>query len=600
MMKPALKHFVFTNFGIGIKDELWLSYRLEVFSNTALPSLANQSNQGFEWIIFVDDALPTLHRTRLETLLRASGLNARTLRVSDYTMVSREILRLIKDVDEAVLVTSRMDDDDCIHEHVIDLIQAEATSEHNISEVLLISLKNGIEFLPSDECYRPVEYDTLALALTLVDKTAGPKSHTITQYAHHLVVSTLEQHRISAEHIHLSRAEPLYLYTKHPLSDSYFFGARARILSSPECVKGFDPALFARFGLQPAQLEYLTQLLRESPLGMPHKYLEKLNTVRQQIKAEQQNVFGADQEVLNKLLSQKARLEVKASRPNPVKANAGKIRVAILGSSASHNLFTFQQEALERFEVCFYMSQSSVISYMAPPCLDARFKVETEDAEAKRVQWDASKDHWKQLEQARPDIVIVDFFDESIGIATFGSSIVSASPLMLKTLSRCGIEFKLQAPWSEEAKQLRTWALPMFLERLASLCPNIFVHQANWASQYKSKETVASFAGSTFENLIDLNNAIIDPMLEGLENSTIPVERIGGKDAGLIAGGAPRWAYCPYHYDSPYYRTIAKQVFAKMVQRVSKNEHKWAFCPYYYHGTYYRTLAKQLLARIIN
>ncbi|MGB8972349.1 MAG: glycosyltransferase, partial [Pseudomonas capeferrum] len=175
-MKPALKHFVFTNFGIGIKDELWLSYRLEVFSNTALPSLANQSNQGFEWIIFVDEALPTLHRTRLETLLRGSGLNARTLRVSDYSMVSREILRLIKDVDEAVLVTSRMDDDDCIHEHVIDLIQAEATSEHNISEVLLISLKNGIEFLPSDECYRPVEYDTLALALTLVDKTAGPKS----------------------------------------------------------------------------------------------------------------------------------------------------------------------------------------------------------------------------------------------------------------------------------------------------------------------------------------------------------------------------------------------------------------------------------------
>jgi len=291
---------------------------------------------------------------------------------------------------------------------------------------------------------------------------------------------------------------------------------------------------------------------------------------------------------------------VKASRPNPVKAMAGKIRVAILGSIASHNLFTFQQEALERFEVCFYMSQSSVISYMAPPCLDARFKVDTEDAEAKRVQWDASKDHWKQLEQARPDIVIVDFFDESIGIATLGSSIVSASPLMLKTLSRCGIEFKLQAPWSEEAKQLRTWALPMFLERLASLCPNIFVHQANWASQYKSKETVASFAGSTFENLIDLNNAIIDPMLEGLENSTIPVERIGGKDAGLIAGGAPRWAYCPYHYDSPYYRTIAKQVFAKMVQHVSKNEHKWAFCPYYYHGTYYRTLAKQLLARIIN
>ncbi|WP_082421365.1 DUF6270 domain-containing protein [Pseudomonas sp. NBRC 111140] len=599
-MKPALKHFVFTNFGIGIKDELWLSYRLEIFANTVLPSLANQSNQGFEWVIFIDEALPILHRTRLEQLLRDTGLNARTLQVSDYSMVSREIMQLIKNVEVTTLITSRIDDDDCIHESVIELIQAEATSEHNISEVLLISLKNGLEFLPSDECYRPVDYDTLALALTMVDKTIGPKAHVITQYAHHLVVSTLEQQQISAEHIHLTREEPLYLYTKHPLSDSYFFGARARILWAPESLKGFDPSLFARFGLQPARLEYLSKLLRQSPLGMPHKYLEKLNNVRRQLRAEQKSIDGPDASVVNGLLSKKARLEIKASRPNPVKAGSVKVRVAILGSSASHNLFKFQKKALERFEVCFYMSQSSVISYMAPPCLDARFSVEAKDAEAYRVQWDASKEHWQQLEQSRPDIVIVDFFDESIGIATFGTSIVTASPLMLKTLTKCGIDYSVQAPWSEEAKRLRAWALPVFLDRVASLCPNIFVHQANWASQYKSKETISSFAGSTFESLIDLNNAIIDPMLESLDDSTVPVERVGGKDAGLIAGGAPRWAYCPYHYDSSYYRTIAKQAFAKMVQYVSKNEHKWAFCPYYYHGTYYSTVAKQLLARVIN
>lgn len=237
MLKSALKHFVFTNFGIGIKDELWLSYRLEIFANTVLPSLANQSNQGFEWIIFIDEALPVLHRTRLEQLLRDTDLNARTLQVSDYSMVSREVMLLLKGVNAATLVTSRIDDDDCIHESVIDLIQSEATSEHNISEVLLISLKNGLEFLPSDQCYRPVDYDTLALALTMVDKTSGPKTHAITQYAHHLVVTTLEQQQIPAEHIHLKREEPLYLYTKHPLSDSYFFGARARILGTPKASK---------------------------------------------------------------------------------------------------------------------------------------------------------------------------------------------------------------------------------------------------------------------------------------------------------------------------------------------------------------------------
>lgn len=600
MIKPALKHLVFTNFGIGIKDELWLSYRLEIFGNTVLPSLANQSNQGFEWVIFIDEGLPVLHRTRLEKLLSETSLKVQTRQVSDYTMVNREIVSIVKSIDEAVLITSRIDDDDCIHDQVIDLIQREATSESNASEVLLISLKNGLEFLPSDQCYRPVEYETLALALSLVDKTQGPKTRSITQYAHHLVITTLEQQRIPTQHIHLSQKEPLYLYTKHPLSDSYFFGARARILGAPECVMGFDSELFACFGLQQSRLEYLSRLLRESPLGMPHKYLEKLNTVRQQIRKAKQNPSEFDEEVLNRLLSQKARLELKASRPNPAKGNTGKIRVAILGSSTTLNLFKTQRDALERFEICFYMSQSSVISYMAPPCLDSRFNVDKSSAEGKRVHWDAKKEHWKQLDQSRPDIIIVDFFDESIGIASTGTSVVSASPLMLKTLARCNIEFTLHAPWSQEAQQLRAWALPAFLDRTASICPNIFVHQATWASQYKCREAVFSFSGTSFEKLIELNNSIIDPMLASLEDSAVPVEKIGGKEVGLMAGGAAGWAYDPYHFGSTYYKAVAKQVFAKIIQYVSNNQHKWSHCPYYYHGNYYKTVAKQLLARVTN
>jgi len=599
-MKPALKHFVFTNFGIGIKDELWLSYRLEIFANTVLPSLANQSNQGFEWVIFIDEGLPVLHRNRLEILLSGTGLNARTVHVTDYSMVNREIVAIIKDVEDAILITSRIDDDDCIHEQVIQLIQNEAISEINASEVLLISLKNGLEFLPSDQCYRPVVYETLALALSMVDKTDGVKQRSITQYAHHLVISTLEQQCIPAQHIHLSQESPLYLYTKHPLSDSYFFGARARILGATECVMGFDAKLFSSFGLSQNRLNYLSQLLRESPLGMPHKYLDKLNTVRQQIKKAKQDPSGIDDDALNTLLSQKARLELKASRPNPARGNTGKIRIAILGSSATYNLFKSQRNALERFEICFYMSQSSVISYMAPPCLDPRFNVDASSAEGRRVQWDAKKEHWKQLEQSRPDIIIVDFFDESIGIATTGSSVVSATPPMLKALARCNIEYTLRAPWSEEARQLRAWALPAFLDRAANICPNIFVHQATWASQYKCKEAVSSFSGTSFEKLIELNNSIIDPMLASLENSAIPVEKIGGREVGLMAGGTAGWAYNPYHFGATHYKVIAKQVFAKIVQYVSNNQHKWSHCPYYYHGNYYKTVAKQLLARVTN
>ncbi|MNO88924.1 hypothetical protein D3C76_803920 [compost metagenome] len=171
---------------------------------------------------------------------------------------------------------------------------------------------------------------------------------------------------------------------------------------------------------------------------------------------------------------------------------------------------------------------------------------------------------------------------------------------MLKTLARCNIEYTLQAPWSEEAQKLRAWALPAFLERVASICPNIFVHQATWASQYKCRETIFSFSGTSFEKLIEINNSIIDPMLASLENSAIPVEKIGGKEVGLMAGGAANWAYDPYHFGSTHYKAAAKQFFAKIIQYVSNNQHKWSHCPYHYHGNYYKTVAKQLLARVTN
>ncbi|MDD0977169.1 glycosyltransferase [Pseudomonas fontis] len=191
-MRNSLKHYIFTNFGIGIKDELWLSYRLEIFINTVFPTLQNQKNKNFEWIIFIDEALATIYKSRLVTAMSASGLNVRTQAVSDYFLVNQEIEKILKNTKEQVVLTSRIDDDDCIREDVVEIIQNEASSAEHTDDVLLISLKNGIELLPSDNCYREVALDTLALALTLVSKSQNTKHLSITHYPHHEVVDTLK------------------------------------------------------------------------------------------------------------------------------------------------------------------------------------------------------------------------------------------------------------------------------------------------------------------------------------------------------------------------------------------------------------------------
>lgn len=565
-MNKSFKHYIFTNFGIGIKDELWLIYRMEILLNTVFPSLANQTVKNFEWVIFADTQLPIVHLHRLQQAIADTELNAKIIQVDDYSLVSNEVTRLLKQVDASTAITSRIDDDDCIHKNVIALIQDAAMNTALSEQVLVVSLNNGIEFLPSDNCYREVTYDTLALALTLVDRTPGIKDKSITQYAHHLVIQTLEKHNIQSAHISMKQPYPLFLYTKHPLSDSYFFGARARILGDTEKKTGFDAQFFSDYGLTQESLSYLSSMLRQSPIGMPHKYLEKLGNLRNEIKKELRAPSENSARELEIMTAKKDRFERRAVRPNPVKGTDGKIRVAILGSCVTRDLFEFQQSALSNFEVCFYMARSSVISYMGMPCTDPRIRVSGEGFEDKRAAYDLAKNHWADLEKSRPDIILVDFIDERIGLIQHQGSVFSASGPVIKAFERSGIDFEIKRPWSAEAKALREWALPAFLEKASGICQNIFVHKAVWANTYRATTNqVESFDTSEFAKLIELNNEIITTMLAPLEDSSTAVEQIGGMESGLMAGGDHKWAFCPYHYTSAYYKTVAKQLLARIM-----------------------------------
>ncbi|MFK0312799.1 DUF6270 domain-containing protein [Pseudomonas sp. NPDC090233] len=561
-MSKSLLHYVFTNFGVGIKDELWISYRLELFLNTLLVSLEKQSNRHFEWIIFIDDGLPYLHKTRLEARIAETGLNAKLQPIVDHSLVNQAVAVFLSSCQADIVLTTRIDDDDCIREDVISLLQEQACSTEHAEDLLLISLNNGMELLPSNDCCRPVAFDTLALALSLADRRPGPKRQCITQYASQAVVETLKSQGLSAKHVLIGSDYPLYLYTKHPLSDSYFFGARARILADPNKVMGLSEQDFLGFGLTQQRMSFLSALLKQSPLGMPYKHLQKLGSLCKQITAEI-NPATQDNAQLNALLAQKAKLERVATRPNPAAYTAKKIRVAILGSCVTRDLFEFQKNTLRDFEICFYMARSSVVSWMAPPCFDDGMAIDHSSFEGKRSHWDKLKLHWQLLEESRPDIVLIDFIDERLGIIHHHNSIVTASTPILEALQRTNTEHEVKRPWSKDVEQLREWALPAFLGRVSHICPNIFVHNAVWATQYKENDAVNEFAGGDFERQIELNNSVIEPMLASLDNIAIGIEQIGGRDAGLIAGGDHKWAFCPYHYDSAYYKTVAKQLIAR-------------------------------------
>jgi len=55
---------------LDVMDEARLRLRLQVFKFATFPSIANQLDQDFDWIILIDSQLPGNHRSELESLIR--------------------------------------------------------------------------------------------------------------------------------------------------------------------------------------------------------------------------------------------------------------------------------------------------------------------------------------------------------------------------------------------------------------------------------------------------------------------------------------------------------------------------------------------------
>lgn len=564
-MKVA--HCIFTNFGVGIFDDVWLLYRFGIFKNTVVPSILNQSEKDFEWHIFIDKMLPNIFKNEFASIFKCSPM-VFIHEVESYSLISNSIEEVVSKFNDSCLITSRIDDDDCLHRDAFKYIRQTVLTAPPDSECLVISLLNGLEYLPSDDCSRPVSYESLALGLSMADYVHGAKRRSVTQYAHHKILETLKSHKVKSTFSPIRTDFPLYLYTKHPLSDSYFFGARARILKDDKRFCFSSSGLANSFGLADDNVFQLQKLLFDAPVGMPHKYLEKLGTIRQQIKQEISSVeLGGSTEILDKLEAKKRRFERVATRPNPRRNGNSKIRVAILGSCVTRDMFEIEADHLSDFEVVFYAARSSVLSYLSLPNIDSKIRISDSGFEEKRAKYDLDKTHWDILENSRPDIIIVDLIDERIGLINHEGSIFSASGPIIKAFERAKVDVSINRPWSDGVRKRRLWSIKPFLERVRSISPNIIFHKAEWAESYLDVNgSVASFSGSPFEKLISLNNEILKECFELADNSGVAIEFIGGKESNcMYAGGDHRWVFCPYHYDKRYYKSLARQLSARVL-----------------------------------
>ena len=100
--------------GLVVKHLIFLT--LELFSNFCYPSVVNQNNKNFQWLLFFDKSTSEKYRNKISEIINDNP-QVIPFYIDGMPKFQESILEFIKENanDKEYLITSRIDNDDCIH-----------------------------------------------------------------------------------------------------------------------------------------------------------------------------------------------------------------------------------------------------------------------------------------------------------------------------------------------------------------------------------------------------------------------------------------------------------------------------------------------------
>ena len=129
------EHFLLTKFNKGLytqsnktkgdrkaRDE-WMVHRIRLFEKYCLPSIKNQVNQDFKWMVLFDGKTPKEFQRKIQEYAQYRNF----LPVFDGWF-DQHIKKLLKP-ETQYLITTRIDNDDAFHKNAIKKIQLHFTEE---------------------------------------------------------------------------------------------------------------------------------------------------------------------------------------------------------------------------------------------------------------------------------------------------------------------------------------------------------------------------------------------------------------------------------------------------------------------------------------
>ena len=130
------QHYLITRFNLRVADwsatknnedvlsETWLNHRFELFDNYCIPSLKNQTNQNFKWLVFFDDNTPVYYKQKIEEYT-LSFKNFYPFFIDGMKHFLPTLIEKVgKTCTKIYIITSRLDNDDCLHKDYVEVVQS--------------------------------------------------------------------------------------------------------------------------------------------------------------------------------------------------------------------------------------------------------------------------------------------------------------------------------------------------------------------------------------------------------------------------------------------------------------------------------------------
>jgi len=238
-MHAKYQHFVVTRLALGIYEDARLNKLIDLFEAVTLPSLLNQSNQEFVWLVSIDAAAPETAKSKIEKLLeRHSNVHLVPIDVTrlmnvrlacfDWVWDSYQdfILEnhLLKNPNDYV-ITSIIDADDAWHRDVIASVNnsvaerlpqlCEATKNRGTwlrhSSGLAITFPHGYAWFISDNKIWPLQQEFRSMAVFVASRFSSGISACSCRHTKWRQYAEI----LEFEVVPLTHKQPMWVYSRH-------------------------------------------------------------------------------------------------------------------------------------------------------------------------------------------------------------------------------------------------------------------------------------------------------------------------------------------------------------------------------------------------